>query len=695
MAKIKANDWGSLSQTMAEHRVKSLSALLPTALATGFSEVGEDIEPLKDFNTELTIECGDTDARFAVSEHEQLSPADVEIHLTALMAISSPNMARQSIPDAEWMAELASRFSGLIDLRVTHVRTWLDCNLERFKGDNASIWDLRRRFDSMVIQMKANIQLCGAQCISCCLFCIRSRLHEGNHSCKSDHRCAHRCEFCEDDPKPCSAPAGHPGKHICVVNAHLCGEPCKLSGKLGCLEDCTKVLGHSGDDHMCSALVHMCGEPCALQGLKQQDGKIYSCPERCSVPSEQGHWIHSCDVRFCPMVCELCKWPCGQPHLHGLTQGANHLCGDPHPCPALCSAQGICEIDTAPHSVAATFTGKHETFQYTKYTQVAKRLQCVQMIPAGQISHEGSHSHSTEKQPFHFCEARCDNCGHFCTFLLGHTQEHDTSHGSMAQTCWAVDGPDGTSLELGGRKFSSDDDGAPMMCNLVCSSMGRHVHVDYCGTVDGSPCDGPEIQHNTARMLPNPEKAKDYITHRLYWRRIGFKDPYTRDEQNEFAKCDAMCPGPEHSIITARTGKPSYCTLPMFHPPRNPSVPVNVLGYVSNDGHLFGCNNPAVIQQAYHVIFVIDKSGSMSGRDCRPLDNAPQTNQIRKYFNNRLEQFIQLYTVLVCPPCRYYGTRQTVGALHDAYSVILFNHASTRVITNDLTSSPDELLGVC
>lgn len=27
----------------------------------------------------------------------------------------------------------------------------------------------------------------------------------------------------------------------CVVNAHLCGEPCKLSGRLGCLEDCTKV----------------------------------------------------------------------------------------------------------------------------------------------------------------------------------------------------------------------------------------------------------------------------------------------------------------------------------------------------------------------------------------------------------------------------------------------------------------------
>jgi hypothetical protein len=27
----------------------------------------------------------------------------------------------------------------------------------------------------------------------------------------------------------------------CVVTAHLCGEPCKLLGRRGCLEDCTKV----------------------------------------------------------------------------------------------------------------------------------------------------------------------------------------------------------------------------------------------------------------------------------------------------------------------------------------------------------------------------------------------------------------------------------------------------------------------
>jgi hypothetical protein len=37
-----------------------------------------------------------------------------------------------------------------------------------------------------------------------------------------------------------------------------------------------------------------------------------------------------------------------------------------HACSALCSDQGICQIDPAPQSIQATFTGRHETFQYTK-----------------------------------------------------------------------------------------------------------------------------------------------------------------------------------------------------------------------------------------------------------------------------------------------------------------------------------------
>ena len=60
--------------------------------------------------------------------------------------------------------------------------------------------------------------------------------------------------------------------------------------------------------------------------------------------------------------------------------------------------------------------------------------------------------------------------------------------------------------------------------------------------------------------------------------------------------------GQEHSAAAAGgPGQPSYCTLPMFHPPRNPNDPVNGLGYTSNDGHLFECRNPIVMQQAFHV----------------------------------------------------------------------------------------------
>lgn len=105
--------------------------------------------------------------------------------------------------DSEWLEELASHLSRLIDLRVKHVQLWLDSNLRKFRGGHASIDDLRRRFDGLVIEMRANVQLCRAQCASCNLPCISSRLHDGDHSCKTSHNCTHPCEFCRDSTKSC------------------------------------------------------------------------------------------------------------------------------------------------------------------------------------------------------------------------------------------------------------------------------------------------------------------------------------------------------------------------------------------------------------------------------------------------------------------------------------------------------------
>lgn len=693
MAKLKTNDWGALSNTMAEHRAKSLSALLSFALATGYAEIEPDLEPLKNIDTDLAVEFDDTPARFAISDREQLPPDEIEKYHFTLLDSHISGTPRQFMPDTEWIGELASHLDGLIDLRVGHVQHWLDSNLDKFQGGHSAIVDLRRRFDNLIIEMKANVQLCRARCGNCHLLCIRSRLHQGEHSCRTAHRCVHNCEFCEDSTKLCGLDAGHPGKHVCAVANHFCGDNCKFLGRRGCLEECTKVMDHEGDEHMCSALVHMCGEPCNLKDIVLPGGNTFSCHESCSIPSDQEHESHFCDARLCPAACELCKRLCAQPHLHGLTPGTHHLCGEAHSCSESCTAPGICKIENSPQAIEATFNGKHETFQYTRYTQVAKRMHCVQTIPPMLMAHEGEHAHSTEVQPFHFCETRCGNCGYFCTLPLGHSQqEHETSHGSMTHTRWAVHGPDGVSLELGGRKFSSNDEGAPMMCNLVCTSMGRHVHIDYCRAEANGPCEGDEVQHIKDKMVPDPDRPKDAVTHSLYWRRMGFKDPYTRDDQANFSKCDAMCPGPEHSGADAQ---PSYCTLPMFHPDKGANDPVDELGYISNDGHMFSCRNPVVLQQAFHVIFVIDRSSSMGRGDRRPLPDAPASDRIQENANNRLGAvYSALYSFWSARHAAVTLGQQAIGARRDAYSIVLFDTTTLDAVVNDFTSTPDQLLDI-
>ena len=94
----------------------------------------------------------------------------------------------------------------------------------------------------------------------------------------------------------------------------------------------------------------------------------------------------------------------------------------------------------------------------------------------------------------------------------------------MTPTRWSVDGSDESKIELGGHKFLNGV-GGPIRCNLVCSSMGRHVHVDDCRAGEDAPCEGAEIEHIKLRMKPMPDIPKDTITHNLHWRRMGKLHP--------------------------------------------------------------------------------------------------------------------------------------------------------------------------
>jgi len=83
----------------------------------------------------------------------------------------------------------------------------------------------------------------------------------------------------------------------------------------------------------------------------------------------------------------------------------------------------------------------------------------------------------------------------------------------------------------------------------------------------------------------------------------------------------------------------------------------------------------------------------MSWKDRLPLANAPMTDQIQQSVNNRLGAvYSALYSFWCARHAATTANRQGTGARRDAYSVILFNEATTRVLTNDITSSPDQLL---
>jgi hypothetical protein len=85
----------------------------------------------------------------------------------------------------------------------------------------------------------------------------------------------------------------------------------------------------------------------------------------------------------------------------------------------------------------------------------------------------------------------------------------------------------------------------------------------------------------------------------------------------------------------------------------------------------------------------------MSKDDRLPLADAPATDRIRQKANNRLGAvYSALYSFWSARHAAVTSSQETTGARRDAYSVIMFNATTENVVTNDFTSSPDELLDV-
>jgi hypothetical protein len=89
------------------------------------------------------------------------------------------------------------------------------------------------------------------------------------------------------------------------------------------------------------------------------------------------------------------------------------------------------------------------------------------------------------------------------------------------------------------------------------------------------------------------------------------------------------------------------------------------------------------------------RSKSMSSTDRRPLADAPATDLIRQYTDNRLGAvYSALYSFWSARNAAVTAGQQVAGPRRDAYSIVLFNKRTTNVSVNDFTSTPDQLLGL-
>ncbi|KEP50719.1 von willebrand factor type A domain protein [Rhizoctonia solani 123E] len=711
MVDIKTCNWNASDQSQASSRAHQLKERLTSALAHGKTAEG----PLKNMNTDEDIPTLENEPVFFVSEidnQEQAGPGEnggnapekeeelAEKALTSLIHRSKPPPAsRPYMKESEYVEALQQGLNESLDHRLGTVEEWIKSNTSHFTLENPDLRELNKSFTIMSNAMQAAVKLCQACCSQCKLLCLRAYRHSGTHQCGTDHRCVFECEVKEEheEQPPCGLEAGHAGRHTCDVRLHSCGKDCSLIHLKGCTSVCNKPLDHEGDC-MCSARLHLCGKACELRDANQGQGRaLYTCNGICHEPWDEPHTRHLCDDarRGCPIKCPVCEengigGDCSSTdHLHATDPAAVHLCSLIHKCSKLCEAKGICAIDQAPSESKTQFTGKHEKFVYTRFTQVSKRLPCEVPIPAGQLTHGGPHKHDLKEKPFHFCNAKCPGCNYFCKLPLDHPQKfHSTNHGSMVETKWIVEPKKdaaGKTVESGykleSHKYGAGDEGAPMFCHMMCSKQGRHAHVDFC--LDSTNHTTPACEHITARMQPEPEKSKDWISHATYWERT---DPYDPSEQTEFGKCDASCAGPEH----VDDNKPSRCTLPIFHPPQTQTTPLP-RGYVSPDGHLFHCVDPSRAQQAYHVVFMIDCSGSMTCGDHRPLANLPVTSRLVSQCNNRYGAVVSaLYGFLKNREAAV--TNAGLKSRQDSYTFLMHDDKSEIRVQNDLTSTTEQLI---
>ncbi|KAE9347112.1 hypothetical protein PF008_g7968 [Phytophthora fragariae] len=598
------------------------------ALAERWTALSEslDLDGLPDWEIDLGFDCSTTDE--AIDQVHGAIKQLLRLFLRSNTSIRDGKVSREIVTDFD------AFLAFIVRRRKARVSLWAKQMLggkvpEEWKG-------VEQQF---VGRFQMLLTRCQSKCDECRLGCMKAAAHSGTgeHNCGGNHKCAGRCEYCESSEHfgktpSCAKESGHEGKCECADGDHTCGRECCMANSPNCGKKCSLKRGHL-DLHKCDVPMHTCGEECSAQ----------SCSGRCVLNVEDPHTAHKCVEVRCMQKCIMdgCNEVCGtMDHFHGQVdvsvvysvengdeKGATtfdaaseapvvHMCGNGHECQTMCEENGICRVEVFHKQSSKTFTGARGTFQFTFQEMNGFRKKCAKQLPPGQQMHQGAHTCVCDQSDdedegddkiIHYCDVRCPCCSYFCQKKYKHYGPHSTSHGNMRNTCFQADVEE--------RKYKAGETGIAEMCNLYCSQ------------------DGP-------RACPLPRM------------RAGKQGQL---ELELFGKCAYKCDAPDHD------DKPSYCILPAWHKPQpNPRTGFDGFTYVS--GHKFKCSHVASGGKMHHV-FVLDCSGSMSGRPWSDLMAA-----WKEYVYNRIADGATLDLVSV--------------VTFDSYAQIVYEAQNITTMTN-------------
>ena len=127
----------------------------------------------------------------------------------------------------------------------------------------------------------------------------------------------------------------------------------------------------------------------------------------------------------------------------------------------------------------------------------------------------------------------------------------------------------------------------------------------------------------------------------------------------------------------------SYCNLELFHDSVDPNTEV-ASGHISRDGHQFDCAHYG----SYHIVFVIDKSGSMSSDDIKPDDRCGSAKIIQSH-DNRLGAVYECIEQFILTRC---GPDGSAHEANDIMSFILFDSDAHIIMERQTFVDNDELM---